>query len=319
MLPMVSARTGNVPVYFDCLTKSQEDLYLPMMLKTADGRPYMGMVPNEEFGLQFDRPVDVMFDELGKNRALVNSIMRTMLSHEIGMYKLPKGSRCFATTNIGAENVGDVLQAQHYNRITRLRSKKISGEQWTVWGMDHDILPELMTAAHEMPDMFVSFLDVADPKDNNYIHDPRVPERTAFATPRSLAKLNHILRARLTLGMDVTTQLAVGTVGAAAAKDIMAYVMLGDTLAKRDEILADPRKAKIPTNGAAHIMAAYSCAQWCERETFDNVFTYVQRLKAEAAMMFTRRVMGMRSKSGWVHRMSKFTEYAEKNYGLLAP
>ena len=108
----------HVPCYFDCTTKDLGDIAIPNF-KTLDDADFVRFVPNEELGIHHNKPVILMFDEFGKaNPAVKQGVRRTMLERMVGATKLPEGSIVFATTNLGAEGVGDVLMAHQRNAIT---------------------------------------------------------------------------------------------------------------------------------------------------------------------------------------------------------
>jgi energy-coupling factor transporter ATP-binding protein EcfA2 len=71
MLKMLAKKfPDHVPVYFDCTTKDLMDLGAPKVVRHEEtGHEYLTMVPNEELGLHFDKPIILLFDEIGKKRS----------------------------------------------------------------------------------------------------------------------------------------------------------------------------------------------------------------------------------------------------------
>ena len=316
LLKEVSRRMGMTGVYFDCTTKDLGDLYLPRISDT-EGGDYVSFVPNEEFGMHHGRPVVLMLDELGKNRSILNGLLRVMQERHVGSRPLPKGSIVFATTNLGAENVGDMLPPHARNRIMVVRMSKPNADEWMLWAAVNDIEPSLIAAVHEFPQMLQSFTDVEQPDANPYIYDPRDSSRTAFVTPRSLEKLSHLLKKRAVLGDHVTFQAAIGLVGGKAAGDIMTMVTLEDTLPKFDAIVADPMKIKLPDGVAARIMSSITCATRVEQQNFAAVFQYVQRLPMETVGLFCHILVKNPQKAPWLGRQTAFTQFAMKNFNLF--
>lgn len=316
LIKEVVKRTSLSGVYFDCTTKDLGDLYLPRISDT-EGGDFVSFVPNEEFGLHLGRPVVLMLDELGKNRSILNGLLRTMQERSVGSRPLPAGSIVFATTNLGAENVGDMLPPHARNRIMVVRMKKPDYKQWMGWASQNDIVPELIAVVHEFPQMLESFTDVEQPDSNPYIYDPRDPSRTSFVTPRSLEKCSHLLKKRAVLGDEVVMQGMVGLVGGKAAGDIMTMVNLGDTLPKYDAIAKSPDTTKLPSGPAAQIMSAITCAQRVTQEDFAAVFQYVQRLPMEMTGLFAHAVVTNPSKAPWMGRNSAFTQFAMKNHNMF--
>lgn len=318
LLKELSKRTGLRGVYFDCTTKDLGDLYLPRIVDAETG-DCVRFVPNEEFGIHFNVPVVLMLDELGKNRPILNGLLRVMQERSVGSRALPEGSIVFATTNLGAENVGDLLPPHARNRIMVIRMIKPDAEAWMQWATQHGVNPALIAAVHEFPQMLESFTDVENPNDNPYIYHPSDASRTSFVTPRSLEKFSHVLNKRDLLGLDVVTQAGTGLVGAKAANDIMTMVTLGDTLPKYSEIAANPMGVKLPDSTAGRIMSAITCMQRVEQEDFKPVFQYVKRLPMETVALFATSLIKSPAKARWVCTQADFTEFSRKNFGLFQP
>ena len=171
--------------YFDCTTKDLGDIMIPKM-KELDGQDFVRFATNEELGLHHQGPVIIMIDELGKANPMVqNALLRLMLERKVGSSELHPDSIVFATTNLGAEGVGDMLKPHARNRITVVTVKKPSHMDWIEWGINNDIDHSLLGWVKDNPQVFQSFEDVADPDENPYIYHPR-SQRAAFVTPRSL-------------------------------------------------------------------------------------------------------------------------------------
>ena len=129
-----------------------------------------------------------MIDEFGKaNPSVKNGMMRIMLERP----NMHKESIIFATTNLGAEGVGDLLLPHHRNRITVIRMKKPNATAWIEdFALNAGIHPSLIMWVKEHGEqLFQSFEDIEKPDDevggNPYIYHPQA-QRPAFVTPRSL-------------------------------------------------------------------------------------------------------------------------------------
>jgi hypothetical protein len=128
-----------------------------------------------------------MIDEYGKaNPAVKNALLRVILERKIGGYELHPDSIIFATTNLGAEGVGDSTTTTRTEphhvvspRVNLTTWSGLSGASTTV-SITHYLVGVRTTRS-----LFHSFEDVKDPDDNPYIYHPK-QQRTAFVTPRSL-------------------------------------------------------------------------------------------------------------------------------------
>tara|TARA_B110000977_G_C11069261_1_gene488963 strand:+ start:1334 stop:2347 length:1014 start_codon:yes stop_codon:yes gene_type:complete len=311
----------HVPCYFDCTTKVSGDITIPNIAHMDDGTGYVTYLTNEELGAHIDKPIILMVDEFGKaERDIKNSLLRLMLERKIGSYTLHPDSIVFATTNLGAENVGDMLPAHARNRITMLRLKKPTNMEWlTDFAIPNSLDPVLCGWAKDNPQLFHGFEDVHNPDDNPYIFHPQAPSSMQFVTPRSLHAASDILLQREHLDDHLLTSSLIGTIGARGAMDLMAYVKIGDQLPSLQSIKDDPLTATIPMSAAAVCMVVYKAAQTMGRDWVDAWMQYMVRLDSEAQGLF---VMTARNDK-YPHRSivmtnSRFTTWAIDNGYMFA-
>ena len=126
----------HVPCYFDCTTKDLGDVMIPKMSE-AEGKDYVAFALNEELGVHHGKPIILMIDEYGKaNPAVKNALLRLMLERKTGGHTLHPDSIVFATTNLGAEGVGDLLPPHARNRIAVVTSRKPNNMEWIEWGIN---------------------------------------------------------------------------------------------------------------------------------------------------------------------------------------
>lgn len=319
MLKMLAERFPNhIPVYFDCTTKDLGDLMLPR-LKDLDDKDFVRFAPNEMLGLHHGKPVIVMLDEYGKaNPSVRVGLTAFYQEREMGPYKLHPESIVFATTNLGAENVGDSLQSHQHNRISRVRIRKPSHMEWIEWGINNHIEHSLLGWVKDNPQLFQTFEDVKNPDENPYIFHPQ-GTRTAFVTPRSLEKASHILHARHKMSDKTTTAALMGTIGDRAAMDLMAFVKLADQLPSLQSIKDDPLTAKVPTSASAVCMVVYRTLSTLDRDWIDAWMDYLGRLDKEAQGLFANGVRSPKySKQALVMTNKKFTQWAMANNYMFA-
>tara|TARA_R110000751_G_scaffold36420_2_gene88880 strand:+ start:26 stop:772 length:747 start_codon:yes stop_codon:yes gene_type:complete len=215
-----------------------------------------------------------------------------MLEHACGSEHLPDGSIVIATTNLGAEGVGDILPAHARNRITIMTMRKSDNVAWMEWGINNGIDTSILGWAKETPQLFQSFTEVKDPDDNPYIFHPRAPERTSFVTPRSLEAASDWVKQRHQLDRDTLTAGLIGTIGERGARDLAAFVSLADQLPKMEDLINNPDIATVPTAPAAVCMVVYRTLATIEYKWVDNWMKYMSKLNREAQGLF---VNGVRS------------------------
>ena len=304
--------------YFDCTTKDLGDITVPK-LAVIDAADYVTYVTNEELGAHLGKPVILMIDEFGKaNPAVKNAMLRLILERKIGSYTLHPDSLVFATTNLGAEGVGDLLPPHARNRMTVLTARKPNNVEWIEWGINNGIEHSVLGWAKDNPQLFASFEDVKDPEENPYIYHPR-DQRAAFVTPRSLEAASDWLKQREHLDDQTLTGLLMGTIGNRGAMDLMAFVKLADQLPSLESIKQSPDTAKVPTSAAAVCMVVYRALAAIERDWVDAWMTYLVRLDKEAQGMFANGVRAPRySKQSIVMTNRKFTDWAMSNNYMFA-
>lgn len=306
----------HIPCYFDSTTKSLGDVMIPK-LKDLDGNDFVRFAPNEEFGVHFGKPVILMIDEYGKaDMSTKNALLRVMQEFQIGSYPLPEGSMVFATTNLGAEGVGDLVPPQGRNRITVVKLRKSTAMELIEYGISDGWEPLVLGWIKDNPHCMQSYEDVKDPDENRLIYHPR-SSREAFVTNRSLHKASMWLSNRHLMDRQTLIAALIGTIGEAAAMDMATFIDMADKLPTLDSIKNNPESALIPSNAAAVCMVVYRVLGCIEREWVDAWHTYLQRLPSEAQAMFVngvrsskyndrRRAVVMNSPSftQWVHKFS---------------
>lgn len=303
--------------YGDMTTKDVGDFLVPK-IRTLDGVEVCSFIPNEEFGFHFDKPIVLMLDEIGKaSKAVMNACLRLMLERKLGTYSLPEGSIVFATTNLSAEGIGDNLPPHARNRISVVKVRKPNAEEWIEnYALDNGILPEVILAVKQFPQMFQSFEDLQDPKDNEYIYDPRLP-RPSFVTPRSMDKASDLIKKTKGMKDDVISHALIGTIGARATYDMMAMVKLAQELPDWETIIKKPTEAQVPSSASAVCMLVYSAVQRVEKDSINEWVKYMGRIPKEAQGLFATSVMRTK-KASTVGTSKDFIRWATENNYLFA-
>ena len=308
----------HTPCYFDCTTKDLGDITIPKM-NQLDDADYVSYATNEELGAHHKNPIILMIDEYGKaNPAVKNALLRVMLERKIGGYELHPDSLVFATTNLGAEGVGDLLPPHARNRITVITARKPDNMEWIEWGINNGVDHTLLGWCKDNPHLFHGFEDVKDPDDNPYIYHPK-QQRTAFVTPRSLEAASDWLKTREHFDDQTLTGLLMGTIGERGAMDLMAFVKLSDQLPSLQSIKDEPNTAKVPDSAAAVCMVVYRTLSTIGGDWIDSWMDYMVRLDKEAQGMFANGC----SAEKYAHRKvvmtnKKFTQWAMDNNYMFA-
>jgi hypothetical protein len=302
--------------YGDMTTKDVGDFLVPK-IRSLNDTEVCSFIPNEEFGFHHDKPIVLMLDEIGKaSKAVMNACLRLMLERKLGTYELPQGSIVFATTNLANEAIGDNLPPHARNRISVVKVRKPSADEWIEWALDNDIAPEVLMTVKQFPQMLASFEDFNNASDNEYIYDPRTP-RPAFCTPRSLNRASDIIKKSKPLGIDIMAHALKGTIGNRATYDMLSIIQLTDELPTWEAIIKEPLKTQVPQSPSAVCMLVYSAIQQVEKDNINKWIEYMNRLTKEAQGLFATSVMRT-SKKTTVGTSQGFIKWATANNYLFA-
>jgi len=325
MLKMLAKKfPDHVPVYFDCTTKDLMDLGAPKVVRHEEtGHEYLTMVPNEELGLHFDKPIILLFDEIGKKRSIIDAIRRILLERAVYGKKLHPDSIVIATTNLGAENLGDLFPPHSRNAITVVRVRKSTAQEWVDnFAINANIHHTVMAWALETPQIFQSFEEVSKPDDpdpvgNPYIYHPQAVGRTAFITHRSMEAASDYLH--VMDKMDATTFQAAltGTIGLRGASDLTSYINISSELPSLQDIKENPKSAKIPASSSAVCMVVMRTLATLERSWVNAWMDYMVRLDNESQALFALAARNENYKHReLVMTNAKFTQWSLANQHL---
>lgn len=324
MLAMLGERLPkHTMCYFDCNTKTDAgDIGLPQF-HLIDTQGCVTYVPNEELGFHLDGPIILMVDEFGKsNKSTKNALLRVMHERKYGTKDLHPESIVFGTTNLGAEGVGDLLLPHEIDRMTVVRIRKSSNLEFIGWGLNNGVHHTILGWCKDTPQLFQSFEDVQDPRDNPYIFHPQ-HQRSSFVTNRSLETASDWLKVRDagSITDHSLTSALIGTMGERAAMDCMAFVSLADQLPSQDSIKETPETAMIPTSASALCLVVFRALGAIDKSWVDKWMTYFMRLDSEAQGMFVNGVRDEsygKDKQSCVMSNKQFTSWCLSNTHLYS-
>lgn len=298
LLTMLGSRLpGYRQVYADLPTFDVSDISGVPFTELVKGMKVTSFAPNAMLNLQHGEPVIFMVDEIGKaSRPVQNSMLRLLHEGKVGEYSLPAGSIRFATTNLAAEGLGDMVQAHAMNRVAYVTVRKPNAEQWLKWGMANNIHPVVLAWVKRYPMCLDSYMDGVE--GNPYIFYPGKTNKP-FVSPRSLHKASHIMHKRSLIGDNATTAGLCGTVGQSAGSDMMNFAQTYDRLASWEVIIATPDTARVPDvqDFAANFVTVFSAITLVDKQSFTPWMTYLQRLPKEYQGVFALQVLASPKRS----------------------
>jgi len=270
------------------------------------------------FMLDSPKPKVIMLDEFMKTPKLLQTMWtRLMLERSVGDRQLPDKSIVFATSNNSSDGVGDTMLAHAGNRVMIYNLRKPNAAEWNAWATDNNIAPEIRACVAMNPRMMASYLDGGQ-DDNPFIFSP-LRKVLSFVTPRSLAKCDHIVRNREVLGAGLTQSSLAGTVGAAAAEMMSAFLSLSSELVSINAVIDDPDNVRIPEKPAALFMMMFNAIDTIETQDQLAAFMkFVNRIKsAEVQSVFFTMALQSKRVSKLAIKNNEIKEWAKGNYELL--
>ncbi len=205
-----------------------------------------------------------------------------VLDRKLGEYVLPDGWVVIAAGNPASERgVHFAIPRPLRNRFVHLDLEPDLGD-WCRWAVKAQIRPEIIAFLRFKPDL----LHTADV----------TADANAWPTPRSWEMASHVLsgiaqrqKTRLLTGTsEFEAQLLDGTVGSAAASELVAFLRLFRELPSIDEILLNPATASVPSEPSAQIAIATALGRVLSDSSVGRGLTYLDRMPTEMRVMAMR-------------------------------
>jgi len=306
-------------VNIDCTQWDVGDVTIPDVDKEA---MVMRQIPNVLLVGDGIKPMFINLDEIGKaSRPVQNALLPVILERRVGVHKLPEGSIVVATTNLGAEGVGDMIQPHARNRVSLIEMRYPTAEEWINWGIDNNVPPVVLAFANEFQQIFQSFKDVNSPRDNEYIFHPK-EQRRSFVTPRSLylasIELRDEVRAKVN-DEDATMAAIAGNIGQRAARDMVAFIQLSDKTPRYNDIVTNPDTCRIfKDSPAALCMTIYNVVGRVTAPEFGNALTYIKRMPREMQALFVLLVTRSPKKQLIALKNMSFSRWVAENSWIMS-
>jgi hypothetical protein len=304
-LPQFANHIAVDPI--DCTQLSDGSVWMPDLDRESG---VSRELPNERFGVsKFNqkgingaKPILIALDEIAKAPQFIKNVLAPIIyERRVGNYHLPEGSVVVCFTNLAVEGLGDSIQAHLRNRLTFVKMRKPTVDEWiNDYAVSAGVNPNVLAFVHNFPMVFDSFLDYEKggkyegkdlSRDNGYIFNPR-STAVAYATPRSLVASSDILNAGDGVLDDDTLESAlVGTVGATTAEALGSFIRFGRDICSLDRVIADPENAPLSDNPTAQLVQVFQFVSRVDkREDAEQVVKYVWRMKAEMQSIFVNTV-----------------------------
>lgn len=226
------------------------------------------LVPDELPQVKRDGERGILFlDEINTGTSQMMAVMfGLVLDRRVGDYTLPPGWVIVAAGN----RVIDRAAAQRMPTALRNRFAHCfvapDVDAWANWANRFNIAPEL-----------VAFIRLR----RELLHVMPKGDENAFPTPRSWARCSKYVQA----SKKHRLRLFAAHVGDAYAAELDGFIELYQSLGSLEDIIKDPKNAKLPTEPSARYAVCTGLARLAKKENFANVVTFAERLPRESQIL----------------------------------
>jgi len=300
-------------IYVDCPVKDMMDVAASIPDHNTKTLEYY---VSSLFQLGNGKKKVIMLDEFMKAPKLLQIIFtRLILERTVGDVPLPEGSIVFATSNNASDGVGDSMLAHVGNRVTMLKMRKPSADDWNLWATAQGVARPIRAWAAMNPRAFYSYTDGGQ-EDNPYIFKPSSTAQQ-FVSPRSLAKASPIVESKDALGENLMMAMLAGTIGEAAAKSMAAFIALENKVVRFETVIKSPTTVTMPEDVSAQVMMLFEAVDCIEnQDDLSKYMQFVNRMPSSEvqSIFFT---MIMRGKPRVARYNAEIMKWAADNHMLM--
>jgi hypothetical protein len=240
--------------------------------------------------------VVVLIDELAQAGMPEQKVLSSTLDPEeyaIGDNNLPDGCYVYGTGNRAGDKSGALKILSHL--LNRARFIEISRDV-SAWVNDyaigHGVNPILIEVAQAYDDFFAE----------------EVPaEQTSYCTERSLTQASKDLDV-IMADPEFTgflpawgEAMIASNIGQAAARRVSEWIARRDEVPSAEEIMRDPRKARVSDNTGFQLIAAnVGIGAVTDSVTATAAFIYLTRLRADLQISLACKLLKMAATAGWI-------------------
>ena len=262
--------------------------------KDADGTPTSFFtrspeLPSKEYLAKHPRGI-YLVDELSSAEMLTQKALApVLLEKRFGNECLPDGWQVWAASNRMSDRAGVVRQPSHVRNRVREITLENDAISWAVWAEQADIHPLIIAWAKQQPT--VAFSNEVPATDR------------PFSTARSLTRAARLLQVDLERNDDgqiiemeipsdgLVQQGVIGDIGEGAAAALFGFLKVHDQLPTLEEIIADPKKAKCPSDLSAGWAAGQMCIHYAKGGNIDKLWQYTERLPREVQVSMAKSLL----------------------------
>jgi hypothetical protein len=214
----------------------------------------------------------IFLDELpAAPRAVQTAAYQLAHDRAIADYKLPDGWSVIAAGNGTSDKaVSNAMPSPLVSRFLHL-DLTVSSEDWLNWALTAGIHPLIIAFIKVRPELLYDF----NPKD--WI------QNSPYASPRTWEYLSRFMPSENEQNIlnIIDIEVIRGFIGDAAGTEFYAFVKNTQDIPTAEEIIANPKKAKIPETPAGKYAVVAALAKKATVENIGKIISYLERLDKE--------------------------------------
>jgi len=290
-------RLGYHCAYIDMQNMSLGDTMLPVANREEGCAEYL---PNEIFGLHGGKPVVIMLDEWTKaGREAKNMTLPLALERRLGSLHLHPDSIVIASGNMASDGVGDSIQGHQIRRFVPVRMKKPTADEWiSNFAVKNNIDPTVISFVHQFPQVMQSYTE-DNAGDNKYIYQPK-KQQGPYVSPASLVVASDQIKTRGKKSEQALFAGLCGSIGAAAAADMVSFVNMTEELTALEDIVKNPNKAKLPSKPPLRLLQMFNLLMRTQQDNVVAIITYLKRFNSREMMaIYISKLLNIDSTKTW--------------------
>jgi hypothetical protein len=245
-----------------------------------------------------DGPTLLVIDEITNSTLQMLAVaMQLILERAIGEYKLPDNCAILAMGNRSKDSRAAIQMPKPLRNRFAHFTMIVDHCAWVEHCKRTNLAPEIVAFIRFRPE---------------YLIRQPVGEENAYATPRSVYRcgkyVNEPPRRRL--------KMFIAMVGKDVGSEMESFVAMYQSLANIDDILANPKTAKLPTEPSERYAVCTAIARLATRKNFANVITYADRIAETHRDVASVAVIDATDRDPKLTEIAAYSKWAIKNQDI---
>lgn len=244
------------------------------------------------------KPTIAFMDDLGQAPACVQAAaMQLILARRVNAHHVSPKVVFVAATNRRQDKAGvtGILEPVK-SRFAAIYECTPDEHDWVEWAFANDMPGKIIAFAHFRPALLTTFKPTPD-----IVNGP---------CPRTFANAGKLINAGLEGLEDLT-----GAVGEGCAIEMRGFFQYWDQLPNLDAVIADPEKARVPTEPAARYAVVTGLVEKVTPTNVGRIFKYGKRLPKDFSILLGRDCI---RKDPSIQNTKAFVKWAVDNKDILA-